>query len=87
MSEMQAAVDHPTLYSPMPYKGDSSDSDSNRRFEDYKALHKESIENPGQYWDEKAKKLVDWFSPYSTVNSGDFLNGDISKLNIYIDYP
>jgi acetyl-CoA synthetase len=86
MSEMHSAVEHPTVYAPMQYKGETSADNCKARFESYKILHKESVENPNEYWDAKAKELIDWFSPYHSVSGGDFINGDVNwfaggKLN------
>lgn len=53
----------------------------------YKAEHKESIENPKKFWAEKANKLLDWISPFSSVLSGGLEHGDVAwfaggKLNV-----
>ena len=44
----------------------------------YKDIHQESITNPNKFWGDKAKELLHWFSPFSTVCNGDFLSGDIN---------
>ena len=46
-------------------------------FEQYKRLHKQSIENPKLFWGEAAKEHVDWFRPFDKVVDGGFEHGDV----------
>jgi len=52
----------------------------------YKAKHAESIADTSSYWGSLAKEKLHWFSPFTTVQSGSFTEGDIAwfldgKLN------
>lgn len=57
-----------------------------KNFEEYKTLYEQSIKEPDLFWT-KAAERIDWFKPFTSVNSGDFhdvnmkwfLNG---KLNV-----
>ena len=56
-------------------------------FEQYKALHKQSIENPKEFWGNAAKEHLDWFRPFDKVLDGGFEHGDVrwfegGKLNL-----
>ena len=56
-------------------------------FEQYKELHRQSIENPELFWGEAAKEHVDWFRPFDKVVDGGFEHGDVrwfegGKLNL-----
>ncbi|KAK9762023.1 acetyl-coenzyme A synthetase 2 [Basidiobolus ranarum] len=46
--------------------------------EQYKALYKESIEDPDAYFDKLAKELLHWSKPFEAVRSGSFHEGDVS---------
>ena len=53
----------------------------------YKALHKESIENPQEFWGKAAVEHLDWFRPFDKVLDGGFEHGDVrwfegGKLNL-----
>lgn len=53
----------------------------------YKELHKQSIENPKEFWGNAANEHVDWFRPFDKVVDGGFEHGDVrwfegGKLNI-----
>jgi len=37
--------------------------------EQYKAMYKQSLENPDEFWAEQAKKFVSWFKPWDKVQS------------------
>ena len=55
--------------------------------EQYKKLHRQSIENPELYWGNAAKEHVDWFRPFDKVVDGGFEHGDVrwfegGKLNL-----
>ena len=55
--------------------------------EQYKELHKQSIENPKEFWGNAAKEHVDWFRPFDKVLEGGFEHGDVrwfegGKLNL-----
>ena len=55
--------------------------------EQYKKLHKESIENPEEFWGKAAKEHVDWFRSFDSVVEGGFEHGDVrwfegGKLNL-----
>lgn len=52
----------------------------------YQTLYQESIDNSDAFWGEQANKFIDWFSPWKSVQQGDFENLDIKwfsegKLN------
>ncbi len=54
--------------------------------EQYAALYKRSIEDTDGFWGEMAKKHLDWFEPFTSVQHGSFAEGDIAwflqgKLN------
>jgi len=56
-------------------------------FEQYKKLHKQSIEDPETFWGNAAEEHVDWFRPFDNVLSGGFEHGDVrwfegGKLNL-----
>ena len=46
-------------------------------FEQYKELHKQSIENPEVFWGNAAREHVDWFRPFDKVFDGGFEHGDV----------
>eukprot|EP00535_Pseudo-nitzschia_heimii_P000054 CAMPEP_0197181700 /NCGR_PEP_ID=MMETSP1423-20130617/5905_1 /TAXON_ID=476441 /ORGANISM="Pseudo-nitzschia heimii, Strain UNC1101" /LENGTH=657 /DNA_ID=CAMNT_0042631997 /DNA_START=90 /DNA_END=2063 /DNA_ORIENTATION=+ len=53
----------------------------------YKALHKQSIENPKEFWGNAAREHLDWFRPFDEVVDGGFEHGDArwfegGKLNL-----
>ena len=55
-------------------------------FKDYQTQHAASLDNPTQYWGDKAS-LLDWFQPFHTVLQGGFQHGDVAwfaggKLNV-----
>lgn len=57
------------------------------KFEQYKELHRQSIENPEEFWGNAAKEHIDWFRPFDKVLNGGFEHGDVrwfegGKLNI-----
>jgi len=49
-----------------------------RGYENYKKLHKKSLENSDEFWGRMAKKQLDWFQPFDQVQSGGFEDGTIS---------
>ena len=53
----------------------------------YKELHKESVEDPEGFWGKAAQEHLDWFRPFDSVVDGSFLYGDVrwfegGKLNM-----
>jgi len=53
----------------------------------YQEMYDLSIQDPDKFWDEKAKELLHWFSPYSNVRAGSLTEGDIrwfenGKINV-----
>lgn len=46
--------------------------------EEYRQEYARSIQDPGAYWSEEAKKRITWYHPFSQALSGDFIAGDIS---------
>ncbi|KZF19947.1 acetate--CoA ligase [Xylona heveae TC161] len=46
--------------------------------EEYRKLHKESIENPDKFWAKQARELLTWERDFQTVRSGSLTNGDIA---------
>uniref|UniRef100_A0A7R9U0Y9 Acetyl-coenzyme A synthetase n=1 Tax=Pinguiococcus pyrenoidosus TaxID=172671 RepID=A0A7R9U0Y9_9STRA len=54
--------------------------------EDYRNLHKMSLEDPDAFWGHHANELLAWFQPFDIVHSGGFEHGDVAwflngKLN------
>lgn len=45
--------------------------------EQYKKLHKESVENPTDFWGKAALLELDWFRPFDSVLGGSFEYGDV----------
>jgi acetyl-CoA synthetase len=54
----------------------------------YRALYKESTEGDvNAFWDKMAKQHITFFQPYTSVQSGSFVEGDVAwflngKLNV-----
>jgi acetyl-CoA synthetase len=53
----------------------------------YKERYAESIKDTSKYWGDVARSKVDWFLPFTTVQSGGFADGDVAwflngKLNV-----
>jgi acetyl-CoA synthetase len=44
--------------------------------EEYRTLYEESIKEPMKFWERMANELISWDSPFKTVHSGSFANGD-----------
>ncbi|MGI9275681.1 MAG: acetate--CoA ligase [Endozoicomonas sp.] len=44
----------------------------------YEELYRCSLEQPEKFWGYKAKRYLDWYSPWDKVYEGDFKNGDVS---------
>uniref|UniRef100_A0A7S1FSN4 Acetyl-coenzyme A synthetase n=1 Tax=Corethron hystrix TaxID=216773 RepID=A0A7S1FSN4_9STRA len=59
-----------SVYEPKEFEGALS-------FEEYKAEHAKTISDIGSYWDERARSLLSWFSPYTIVSDGSLENGDV----------
>ncbi|KAG7343193.1 acetate-coa, ligase [Nitzschia inconspicua] len=62
-------------------------SKSNITLDQYKELHKQSIEDPETFWSKAAKEHLDWFRPFDKVSEGSFEHGDVrwfqgGKLNV-----
>ena len=72
--------EHQAIYDPVG----SSPEIAAAKFDLYKKEHARSIADPNRYWDVKAKSLLDWFSPYTSVSGGDLNNGDMSKFCSYV---
>ncbi len=69
-------------YSVLPELADVSLVDN----ENYLAMYKQSLEEPETFWSEQAKELLDWFTPWDKVHTGDFQAGETkwfegAKLN------
>lgn len=52
----------------------------------YRHLYQQSIEHPSEFWGEQANQFISWFTPFTTVTTGDFQNLEIEwflegKLN------
>ncbi|KAJ3120505.1 acetyl-CoA synthetase [Nowakowskiella sp. JEL0407] len=47
-------------------------------FDEYKRLHKKSVENPEAFFGELANEMLEWFAPFKTVKYGGFDQGDIA---------
>ncbi|KAI9209836.1 uncharacterized protein BJ171DRAFT_485164 [Polychytrium aggregatum] len=45
--------------------------------EQYKELHEESVKNPTAFWGRVAKELLHWYRPFTQVNYGGFVDGDV----------
>lgn len=53
----------------------------------YEEMYKRSIESPIEFWDEQAKNLLTWFSPFETVQHGSLAEGNVAwflngKINV-----
>jgi len=53
----------------------------------FKEKYAESIQDTSKYWSDIARSKIDWFTPFTTVQSGSFIQGDIAwflngKLNV-----
>eukprot|EP01104_Vermistella_antarctica_P014712 TRINITY_DN4684_c0_g1_i1.p1 TRINITY_DN4684_c0_g1~~TRINITY_DN4684_c0_g1_i1.p1 ORF type:complete len:673 (-),score=162.38 TRINITY_DN4684_c0_g1_i1:265-2283(-) len=46
--------------------------------EQYKEMYKQSLDEPDKFWSKYADEMIDWFQPYSKVQSGTFADGDIA---------
>ena len=71
----------PLVYAPKRVEG----VDPVQAWNDYQKEYDRSINDPA-YWAEQATKYLKWSSPFSTVNEGDFIDGDMrwftgGKLN------
>jgi acetyl-CoA synthetase len=42
----------------------------------YDAWYRESLDSPETFWASRASELLDWMSPWQSVHSGDFSNGE-----------
>src|SRR5207245_246997 len=40
----------------------------------YRELYQRSIDDPENFWAEQAEKFITWFSPWKSVQTGDFKN-------------
>ncbi|KAG0259788.1 acetyl-CoA synthetase [Mortierella polycephala] len=49
-----------------------------KSYEQYKEMHRESIENPDQFFGKLATELLSWSKPFHTVRHGDFEHGNIA---------
>ena len=58
--------------------------------EQYEAMYKASIDQPDQFWAEKAEEFISWFKPWNTLMEQDFTKGKVSwfiegKLNATVN--
>ena len=58
--------------------------------EQYEAMYKASIDQPDQFWAEKAEEFISWFKPWNTLMKQDFTKGKVSwfiegKLNATVN--
>ncbi len=72
-----------------PVPGDFA-SEAHIDKETYHEMYRSSIEEPEVFWAEQAKKFIDWESPWSEVNTFDFMTGEASwftdgKLNVTVN--
>ena len=44
----------------------------------YRTLYHKAVERPTEFWNEAAKQYVTFFQPYTSVQSGSFVEGDIA---------
>ena len=51
-------------------------------FDEYKSEYEKSINDPINFWSQKAEKL-DWIKPFSKVNGSSF-DGDVNIKNVKI---
>ncbi len=54
--------------------------------EKYLEMYQQSLEDPETFWTEQAKELLDWFTPWEKLHSGDFQSAEVkwfegAKLN------
>nr|AOE43278.1 acetyl-CoA synthetase/acetyl-CoA ligase [Acytostelium leptosomum] len=50
-------------------------------------MYQHSISNPTEFWGKYANQMISWFNPFTKVQGGNFVNGDIAwfqngKLNV-----
>lgn len=45
--------------------------------EQYQAMYKRSIDHPDQFWTEQANELIEWSKPFSKVQSGSLVEGNV----------
>ena len=55
--------------------------------ETYRLDYARSLDNPNEYWTEKANEFIDWFEPWNVLSKSDLLNGQVEwfidgKLNV-----
>ncbi|GAA5891214.1 hypothetical protein JCM8208_002544 [Rhodotorula glutinis] len=62
---------------PISKRNDGDQHVTHANADEYKALYKESVEQPEQFWDKMAKEHLYWHRPYSTVTAGSFTAGDV----------
>ncbi|KAF9186991.1 acetyl-CoA synthetase [Haplosporangium sp. Z 767] len=49
-----------------------------KSYEQYKEMHRESVENPDQFFGKLATELLSWSKPFHTVRHGSFDHGDVA---------
>mmetsp|Transcript_19080 Transcript_19080/g.26848 ORF Transcript_19080/g.26848 Transcript_19080/m.26848 type:complete len:661 (-) Transcript_19080:23-2005(-) len=54
------------------------DAKGKSAFAAYKEKHAESIVDTKSYWDQLAKSQLDWFAPYTSIQTGSFEIGDVA---------
>jgi len=72
-----------------PVPGDFA-SEAHIDNETYREMYRCSIEEPEVFWAEQAKKFINWESPWSEINTFDFMTGEASwftdgKLNVTVN--
>jgi acetyl-CoA synthetase len=75
--------DEPVVHQGIPINGKSV----NEGWEEYKIQYNESINNSDEYWRKQAMKHITWFSPFTNISSGNFIDHDVNwfangKLNV-----
>ena len=67
----------------------NSDAASNTWITDkqYHEMYQQSIDSPDEFWAEQANQLIDWFTPWDTVQNVDYHTADIkwfegAKVNV-----
>jgi acetyl-CoA synthetase len=46
--------------------------------EQYQAMYKRSLDDSDAFWREQALATLDWFAPFTNVQSGSFQKGDVA---------
>ena len=43
----------------------------------YQEMYEQSLEDPETFWSEQAEELIDWFTPWDKLQSGNFRSANI----------